>query len=923
MNRFDTIARRAWPVLLACALAFALGGCEGDDGKDGTAGAAGRDGTDGTNGTDGISCWDLNANGVGDTDEDINGDGVVDVNDCAPDADPISAAVAAAEVESCATCHGGVGEQHQAFYDLSYNSPSNLELKFATTDISSVNVAVDSYTVTLNFTITDRGLPYQDALNTDATGFLGLDQARFYTVQHFAGAAEEYLNSCRLRIFAVVDAANGEYSVTSRAGDECKFAPETSNAQVYGYITRGEASVHSSVAGSEFQGSHVHLYDDVSNWAVAFGTAVDGAAGSYLSAANSQGCEKCHGTPYLKHGYRAAIVENIPEFAACKVCHYDNRSGGHEDWQYMVDQPLAWANDALSKTEVETTYAYTANIMNDVHMSHAMEFPYPQSAANCATCHGQLYDDEGAAIAGTDKLATVLDNSNFQMETCMSCHPLEGVGAWPGEDYYQSHRAPAFAYLWQRDGDLSFHENLAPGTDCTECHGNANIGAPAFIEYHNGYDAQISNAAGERYANLFDASIDSIDVTGDVITIGFSADDSGIANAVADSMDIHVYVSFYGWDTKHFIVPSHTRDNSDACRSGSGSVRGCRLETSTAGFSADTANNAYNPLFPSLTEVSAGSWELEVDMAAWIGGLPDTIDEQTIPELITAGKIRKGEVTLAPRLDVITNPLDDPEDYEEAAAALDAVTQTFDIASGALVADYFKGTKAVVDAALCNDCHDQLAVTFHSGRGRGGDIVACKNCHNPTYDGSHLEMASRSIENYVHGIHSFQAFDTDDIFNDRDGNPDFDPVLARRYDLHVNHTFPNFTIRNCEACHLPGTYNAPDQSASMPGVLSRSYDVATWYKFTSSTGFLGTKIDEDKAGRNIGSVDGAVVGPASRSCGGCHRADLINDDAAGDLAAFNAHTETFGTYVSVADPDDEEGQAVLIGIIDKIMTWFE
>jgi OmcA/MtrC family decaheme c-type cytochrome len=357
-------------------------------------------------------------------------------------------------------------------------------------------------------------------------------------------------------------------------------------------------------------------------------------------------------------------------------------------------------------------------------------------------------------------------------------------------------------------------------------------------------------------------------------------------------MDIHVYVSFYGWDTKHFIVPSHTRDNSDACSGGS---RGCRYETSTGGFTDDSTSSSYNPLFPSLTEVAAGSWELEVDMAAWIGGLPETIDEQTIPELITAGKIKKGEVTLAPRLDVV-GP------HGTVAAALDAVTQTFDIANGAPVADYFKGAKAVVDTALCNDCHDQLAVTFHSGRGRGGDIVACKNCHNPTYDGSHLEMASRSIENYVHGIHSFQAFDTDDIFNDtvtvddvRTTVPGFDPVLARRYDLHVNHTF----------------------------VLSSSYDVLTWYEFADSTGFDGEAVVENPDGRNIGSVDAAVVGPASRSCGGCHRADLINDDAAGDLAAFNAHTETFGTYVSVEDPDDDEGQAVLIGIIDKIMTWFE
>ncbi len=54
--------------------------------------------------------------------------------------------------------------------------------------------------------------------------------------------------------------------------------------------------------------------------------------------------------------------------------------------------------------------------MNDVHMSHAMEFPYPQSMANCVTCH------EG-------KLDTVLADANFTVATCKSCHPVTGAKA--------------------------------------------------------------------------------------------------------------------------------------------------------------------------------------------------------------------------------------------------------------------------------------------------------------------------------------------------------------------------------------------------------------------------------------------------------------------------------------------------------------
>ncbi len=92
-------------------LAFVLAGCSGDDGDDGN---------DGSPGADGINCWDLNENGVADPEEDLNGDGVVDVQDCN------ALASGAYETEqmhvgyftendyegtqSCMNCHGLEGE---------------------------------------------------------------------------------------------------------------------------------------------------------------------------------------------------------------------------------------------------------------------------------------------------------------------------------------------------------------------------------------------------------------------------------------------------------------------------------------------------------------------------------------------------------------------------------------------------------------------------------------------------------------------------------------------------------------------------------------------------------------------------------------------------------------------------------------------
>ncbi len=144
-----------------------------------------------------------------------------------------------------------------------------------------------------------------------------------------------------------------------------------------------------------------------------------GAGVDYVSAANNDGCVKCHTDPYLKHGYIYAQVDGDPatDFYTCKACHQDNGEGGHFEWQLLVDDP-ALAQQFLAG-EVELTeeqkaqYAYETSVMNDVHMSHAMEFPYPQSMANCVTCH------EG-------KLDIALADANFTVKTCKSCHPVTG-----------------------------------------------------------------------------------------------------------------------------------------------------------------------------------------------------------------------------------------------------------------------------------------------------------------------------------------------------------------------------------------------------------------------------------------------------------------------------------------------------------------
>jgi OmcA/MtrC family decaheme c-type cytochrome len=434
----------------------------------------------------------------------------------------------------------------------------------------------------------------------------------------------------------------------------------------------------------------------------------------------------------------------------------------------------------------------------------------------------------------------VLDDNKFVATTCKSCHPVTGDPA-----YAEANRAPALSTVmpdWHAITD-----------DCSLCHQGQVAAATRLSDIHTGYNSAIYDASGQKYSSLYQAAITSVSVTDDVMDIKFTANNTAIVPMVT--------VSFYGYDTKDFLLSGHTADATlDCISSRTGRPSGCTMEK-TIGVD--------NPRFTEEADSVPGAWHVTLDLAAYVR-------TPTIPEDIAAGKFKFAEVAVLPTLVVGTTQV-----------ALDAPSKTVDLATDLFVDNHFQGTAALVSEAKCNACHDALATTFHTPD-RGGNIVVCRTCHVPTSGGSHLEMQSRSIDSYVHAIHSFQAFDSGDI--------DFlDPVEAARYALHIEHVFPNFTIKNCEGCHVSDSViNVPDQGKSLGGLLSGA---DTW-----------------NVARNIGSVPAYLTGPASRACGSCHRAGFINEDAAGELAGFNGHVETNGYLI--------EDTSILYDAIDKIQSLF-
>jgi OmcA/MtrC family decaheme c-type cytochrome len=499
-----------------------------------------------------------------------------------------------------------------------------------------------------------------------------------------------------------------------------------------------------------------------------------GAGVAYTSPATVSGCEKCHTIPFLKHGYIYGRTGGDPatDFYTCKACHLDDGEGGHFEWQLAVDDPPLWAAyNAGSGTPLDNAqkakYAYRTTLMNDVHMSHAMEFPYPQSMSNCVVCH-----------AG--KLGVVLTDNNFVVETCKSCHAVTGPADYPDtkpQTFYAKKAPPLSVIL---PAGVGAH-NPPFATACNVCHSAAG-GAPLFNTIHNGYDQTIySDAAGTKYSSIFVATIDNASIdNANLLTIGFSA--TGSANGLtADNVVPTVLVGLYGWDTKDYIVGPHDRD-------------------------IDTSRNleiAFGTTHPRMTITSTGSgtWRATANLAAW-------------DNLIANGTVRKAEIAVMPRL---VNPALNSGDN---VVALNAPSRTFNLKTNAFVANYYSGTNEIVSvSAGCNNCHDALADTFHSPD-RGGNIVVCRLCHITKDPGSHLEMQSRSIDSYAHSIHTFQLFDINTVnFND--------PVEALHAEEHQRFAFPTLGRTNCVSCHKVGKFNVPDQAKSMPGLLSGSESHAT------------------------------------------------------------------------------------------------
>ena len=125
------------------------------------------------------------------------------------------------------------------------------------------------------------------------------------------------------------------------------------------------------------------------------------------------------------------------------------------------------------------------------------------------------------------------------------------------------------------------------------------------------------------------------------------------------------------------------------------------------------------------------------------------------------------------------------------------------------VAAGFTGRRPVVEDARCNKCHQELGTfteeAFHGGQRNDGST--CSWCHTPNRTSSAWSADSTS---FVHAIHAANKRTVPFTWHAISTTETFAEV-----------TFPG-VLKDCEACHLPGTYNFAN-AASASALPNRQY----------------------------------------------------------------------------------------------------
>jgi len=520
--------------------------------------------------------------------------------------------------------------------------------------------------------------------------------------------------------------------------------------------------------------------------------------------------------------------------AACARCHTEVfESTHHGAYNPQGDQCLVCHSRVGHESTTEEGHRLT-NYVHGIHNSENMtggkfyrtatsvfEVGFPTNVSDCEVCHGT-------------HVAEVTANSQMNLTLCKSCHRSEKA-VWDTTDAnYSAGIDDVWAAIpMPNDVIRSIHVNMDEDTTCvsSSCHGSA---GKDLAEIHSG-----KSKARELGKDIYYFTPET-SVAAGVLTVTWGAyqdmNGNGTYEAGTDKM---LNVTNATDTTKPLFMQTYSQRIVDGVIKSDGA----RI---LVGYYAHGTKDVAN--YEGLTATN-----MKTTDATATGYTTVNSDGKAVTKVKLSSTLMAQYEATEGIVAVIGIPWVGGEN-----AIVESVTKEFKLSDGT---DLATPRTAVANDAKCDQCHNTIAIHLNEDASEGhghtaiGAVDACRICHVPSAAAGHYPQQSRSIDSYVHAIH--------------EGEPTF-----ASYGSHTIE-YPKSTA-DCEACHDAGTYEVPDQTKSLGGLVSGSEGANT-------------------------TANQFITGPAAVACGGCHRAYPVITGNASSLASFNSHTKAFGYRVAVSE----------------------
>ncbi len=628
-------------------------------------------------------------------------------------------------------------------------------------------------------------------------------------------------------------------------------------------------------------------------------------------------CADCHRGKVLAHGSR-----KDPKY--CVTCHTDqikySFNGG--DATFLADG-VTFAVQTGSNSVVRPAQAILygravgnyPSLIHKVHMGEELvkkgyhfnnaaeglfnEVKFPQDQRNCTKCHN------GAA---SDVNKKTVDGDNWKnlpsRLACGACHD--------GIDFTLAAGAVGSITLQDRDADVS--ANVAVGTThsghvggiqtddslCSSCHT-----AAATMLVHipvtqpdpsnallSGGTNNYTNAASIA-SNTSNLPAGAIKVSYDIKSVSrntsmqpvmvFRMLQDGVAvpfNTYSAGVTEEIWTNFMGAPSVYFVfavpqdgIAAPADFNASASSYFRSLWNGTATGTSAGTLTGPDSNGYYTATLTGVT--------IPDNAVMLTGGLGYTYAVKTTLPL-TQTNLAAYPVTAATGSGLTAGMPNMTGGLIVVAPDIQKVASAGAAAGG--TGGAYSGRRVIVEDARCNKCHQELGVfaksTFHAAQRNDG--TTCSWCHTPNRTSS--GWAADSIA-HVHAIHG--GYDATGMGTTSGGKN----KRTVKFNWHALSATDGFwtigfpgVLKQCETCHLPGTYDfsSTASAGALPNRLYRTVAAGTIAAGITVSPYVMTGVNYG-SGFTVSAASGVpadaaattlVNSPIATACFACHDTSL-------------------------------------------------